>query len=1001
MNWAKRLARVFLGNASLPSSRRKTAQRPRTRRVAVEPLEDRRLLSATGTFDFGDLPDNYGTTLVADGARHEAVGPTLGALRDTEGDGLPTVDASGDDTSGSADEDGVTFGTIQVGQLDATVTVNVQNAPSGAKLDAWIDFNGDGSFGGAGEQIADTLDVAAGDKVIEFDVPSWADSGQVYARFRLSTTGDLAPRGEAVDGEVEDYQVTIDAPASVGAGFVPQDPLTGEVGGVRDVIAVDIDDDGDMDVLSASYQDDKIAWFENDGAGRFTAHTITTSADVASSVFAADVDGDGDVDVLSASAGDDKIAWYENDGNENFTTHIISLSAEYAVVFAEDVDGDGDMDILSSSQDAITWYENDGNENFRSHIVGEAVGPQSVIAADMDGDGDMDVLCSAFLESTKGDKEIVWYENDGEESFVAHTLVAPDFSLSSLVVEDIDGDGDMDILANSLNESDSLDNEIIPWFENDGNQTFTIRYVTTDVGANSVAASDMDGDGDIDVLAASRTDGVAWYENDGNEDFSPHAVYPAGSLDALKVCVADMNGDGDADVVSASWYVIDWCDDNGDGTFTSHTIAAGAGLAEAVSTADIDGDGDMDILSASFSDDRIAWYENDNQVFTQHTITASAGGARSVFSADLDGDGDLDVVSAAQSDDTIAWYENDGTGSFIAHTVTIGADRASCVYAADIDEDGDIDLLVAAAGLGKVVWYENDGNTSFTYHLITASADGAASVYAADVDGDGDMDVISGASDASAPRQGRSNVVWYENDGNESFTTHMTDSREWYVYAVSAVDVDGDGDMDLLSAGSDGVVWYENDGNRNFTLHSLQVRGTCTVMAADIDGDGDLDLVSTTRAEDGHRLWYENDGHGVFTAREFPSTVGSLSSIFVADVDGDADLDLLSASYNNPGTILWYEQVAPIDYGDAPDTYGTTLAADGARHGTTGPMLGSLRDSDSDGMPLSGADGDDGTVEADEDGVSFDSLIIVGSSDRAGDGERSGGPQWRQIGCLD
>ncbi len=58
--------------------------------------------------------------------------------------------------------------------------------------------------------------------------------------------------------------------------------------------------------------DDKIAWYENNGSESFTAHTITSSADYASSVYAVDLDGDGDIDVLSASVVDDKIAWYEN-----------------------------------------------------------------------------------------------------------------------------------------------------------------------------------------------------------------------------------------------------------------------------------------------------------------------------------------------------------------------------------------------------------------------------------------------------------------------------------------------------------------------------------------------------------------------------------------------------------------------------------------------------------------------------------------------------------------
>ncbi len=81
--------------------------------------------------DFGDLPDSYATTLLQNGARHEAIGPRLGATRDYESNGQPTIGATGDDSTasgGTDDEDGVTFGTVQLGQQNASVTVNVQGA---------------------------------------------------------------------------------------------------------------------------------------------------------------------------------------------------------------------------------------------------------------------------------------------------------------------------------------------------------------------------------------------------------------------------------------------------------------------------------------------------------------------------------------------------------------------------------------------------------------------------------------------------------------------------------------------------------------------------------------------------------------------------------------------------------------------------------------------------------------------------------------------------------
>jgi hypothetical protein len=89
----------------------------------------------------------------------------------------------------------------------------------------------------------------------------------------------------------------------------------------QSVYAIDIDGDGDNDVLSASFDDDKIAWYINNGNGNFsTEQIISTNADYAQSVYAIDLDGDGDNDVLSASGDDDKIAWYINDGSGNFSS---------------------------------------------------------------------------------------------------------------------------------------------------------------------------------------------------------------------------------------------------------------------------------------------------------------------------------------------------------------------------------------------------------------------------------------------------------------------------------------------------------------------------------------------------------------------------------------------------------------------------------------------------------------------------------------------------------
>ena len=168
------------------------------------------------TQDFGDAPyaeqsgfvAPYPTLLADNGARHTASGPRLGAAVDVEFEGQPNVNANGDDTNGAPDEeDGVTFLTVLVPGNSVSVRVNLQNAAS-AKLDAWMDFNRDGDWLDAGEQIFSSQVLVSGDNTLSFTVPAGASPSFTYVRFRVSTVGGLAPTGEATDGEVEDYRVT-------------------------------------------------------------------------------------------------------------------------------------------------------------------------------------------------------------------------------------------------------------------------------------------------------------------------------------------------------------------------------------------------------------------------------------------------------------------------------------------------------------------------------------------------------------------------------------------------------------------------------------------------------------------------------------------------------------------------------------------------------------------------------------------------------------------------
>ncbi|KJJ38554.1 T9SS type A sorting domain-containing protein [Aequorivita vladivostokensis] len=304
-----------------------------------------------------------------------------------------------------------------------------------------------------------------------------------------------------------------------------------------------------------------------------------------------------------------------------------------------------------------------------------------------------------------------------------------------------------------------------------------------------------------------------------------------------------------------------------------------------------------------------------SQFGPQQIISTEAETARDADAVDIDGDGDKDIVVACRTGNfNIAWFENlDGEGNFgIPNIIATNLfDQSYSITAADLDGDGDFDVITTAASADRVLWYENlDGLGSFgTQRIITGNADGAFSAIAVDVDGDGDNDVIS-ASDVSG-------LAWYENlDGLGTFSA-LKIIRDFTVYAnmIFVADADGDGDMDVFSAsnGDNEVAWQENiDGLGNFgpkNVITVSLPHAFAVYAADLDNDGDMDVLATgVETFGGEVVWFENlDGAGTYSDKQTISTeVQSPRSVLAADIDNDGDMDVVGSSQNDD-KIAWYE----------------------------------------------------------------------------------------------
>ena len=323
-------------------------------------------------------------------------------------------------------------------------------------------------------------------------------------------------------------------------------------------------------------------------------------------------------------------------------------------VFGVDVDADGDTDVIfGSGVDTVAWSENlDGSGGSWSyHEIYTALnGVTSVVGIDIDGDGDIDVLSASEYDP------ITWYENlDGSGgSWAFCEISAAQSSTDSVFGVDIDGDGDIDVLFSGQNS--------LSWYENlDGSGgSWSYHQIAgyPDLwGITGVCAIDLDGDGDVDVLSASRNNGrTAWYENlDGvGGSWSQHDIASASWSGATWVIATDIDGDGDLDVVTALWYhgdvVLYENLDGIGGSWSTRVLSTSGGGRSAVFAIDLDDDGDVDVLSSDYGQDAIEWYENlggSGTSWSHHVINSEIqGGATSVFAIDVDGDSDIDVLSS-------------------------------------------------------------------------------------------------------------------------------------------------------------------------------------------------------------------------------------------------------------------------------------------------------------------------------------------------------------------
>lgn len=889
-------------------------------------------------WDFGDAPDEsaffYQTSLANTGAYHVVdPGIFLGTFIDSEIDAVPDELAMGDDDIGSFDdEDGIQIHDPMLRGGMKNVTVN---ASATGYLQGWIDFNADGDWLDAGEQVFSNATVVAGDNVLAVAIPDDAVTGRTYARFRLSSQPDIPFFGRAQDGEVEDYVVNL---ADADFGDAPDDPGTPEYPTLR----------------------------INDGA----AHTLLPGIHLGE-----EVDADGDGQPTEAADGDDRDA----DGNDEdgvvFGTPLvrgwqvpvsITASAEGYLSAWIDFDGNGDwQDVgdLVLDAEALASGTNDlyitipagamlGRTYARFRFSTESSLPPTGWAPD----GEVEDYVVTIVGLDFGDAGTPYPTMNNEGG--AHHAVFPAIGMGASIDVDPDGQPTTDADGDDrLDEGDDEDGvEFLTHFAPGSNASVRVNVSTNGF---LQAWLDLDGDASWDetehvISNAAVTAGdtvltfpVPFPSSEGQPcmrfRFSTQPVYsplgfaPDGEVEDYKVEIDAPQfdfGDAPDSGFPPSYPTMSMSDG------ARHLVVAGVYLGASIDP-EPDGQSDEQALGDDLD---LGGDDEDGVVFEEPVtigrespvrVTASTGGYLQAW-IDFDDDGSWN--SAEEHVVADLWIGAGETNVGIVFPSFIDADRVFARFR--FSTQPGLDPSGAAP----------DGEVE-DYLVETAGRDFGDAPDSPATPGYPTLSAHNGARHILVPGVVLGLTVDAESDGQPSLASQ------------------GD-DMDLQGDDEDGVnveaPWMPGE-----TVELPVTVSTSGYLQAWVDFNADFDWSDAGEHVFSNRLLSAGRNDPSF---HIPLTVQPMQTY--ARFRFCTQPNVGFAGEAPDGEVEDYlVEIAAWDFGDAPDGpgYPTLFAHDGARHlVTSGPLLGSLVDSDVDGQPSDNADGDDLDGDGDdEDGVIF------------------------------
>jgi len=731
------------------------------------------------------------------------------------------------------------------------------------------------------------------------------------------------------------------------------------------IAAADLDGDGLADIAQANLFEGNVSIFRQKSPGVFCSMTsLPVESDPAVilpyGLELADIDGDTLCDVAVANQRDDDevTIFFQSRTNPGTFEPGMSLSgrsgktgvAERPQALAiADVFGDERLDIVVANFGAfgfsgdITVFEQNSLRGFR--LVDEPVGAESIVKplalaiADVNGDGRPDVVSAnggrsrsvtAFLNDSGSESGF-----DPEPIRVGSTNVRTDQLLSA---GDLDGDGLLDlVLANgaitaffqrrSPDEMGGLFDGVDPLDERSAPPNLVSPTLT-----------DMDGDGDDDIVVASTVlDLVATILQTAPRRFDPRPIrVGAGQItDPSAVGAADLDGDGTVDLFAAG-------KSSADGTKRATRVflqARGRELSpdplvlgrdagvepNTMAAGDLDRDGDVDLVSVNRCQSTLSlFFQASPSVFPSTPSPVSGTRGSLPFSAalaDIDGDGAVEILSANEGSHDVSIFKRNDSGAFELWGDSIPAapnGRPRAVATGDIDGNQTLDVVVGENGGNAIrVFLQSFPRTdppTFVERLpaLVGSPEtplaGPESIAVADLNDDGRLDVVSA-------NNGSSNLTVFFQSADGRFVLQPGKPLNG-PFSVAAGDVDLDGRVDVVATDTNShriaVYFQDSTGGLGDPVEvfvaAMSPRSPQAVAIGDVDADG-LPDVGSANGGDNLTLFLQAPG------RRFPyaplvvgsaATTDSPFSIVLADVDGDGDLDVASANRDSMTLAVFF-----------------------------------------------------------------------------------------------